>query len=96
MNGNDYISHYFVVPLICAVNVMRAIVLNATNMGVYDIAKGRVVDKTGWSRKDPRTVFCSSFLAGFFMTITVVRTAKHSNDKDAVLMRRAKFLIFIA
>jgi len=53
------------------VNVMRAIVLNATNMGVYDIAKGRVVDKTGWSRKDPRTVFCSSFLAGFFMTITV-------------------------
>lgn len=53
------------------VNVMRAIVLNATNMGVYDIAKGKVVESMGWSRKDPRTAFCSSFLAGFFMTITV-------------------------
>jgi hypothetical protein len=53
------------------VNVMRAIVLNATNMGVYDIAKGKVVDSTGWSRKDPRTAFFSSFLAGFFMTCTV-------------------------
>jgi hypothetical protein len=53
------------------VNVMRAIVLNATNMGVYDIAKGNVVDSTGWSRKDPRTSFVSSFLAGFFMTCTV-------------------------
>lgn len=53
------------------VNVMRACVLNATKMGVYDIAKGRVVDSTGWSRKDPRTAFFSSFLAGFFMTCTV-------------------------
>ncbi|KAL3915783.1 MAG: hypothetical protein SGILL_005482 [Bacillariaceae sp.] len=53
------------------VNIMRAIVLNATKMGVYDVAKGKVVDSTGWSRKDPRTAFCSSFLAGFFMTCTV-------------------------
>ena len=53
------------------VNVLRATVLNATNMGVYDIAKGKVVDSTGWTRKDPRTAFCSSFLAGFFMTCTV-------------------------
>jgi hypothetical protein len=53
------------------VNVMRAIVLNATNMGVYDIAKGKVVDSTGWTRNDPRTAFFSSFLAGFFMTCTV-------------------------
>jgi hypothetical protein len=53
------------------VNIMRAITLNATNMGVYDIAKGKVVDATGWARKDLRTVFCSSFLAGFFMTCTV-------------------------
>mmetsp|Transcript_86314 Transcript_86314/g.175382 ORF Transcript_86314/g.175382 Transcript_86314/m.175382 type:complete len:115 (+) Transcript_86314:516-860(+) len=48
------------------VNVMRAIVLNATKMGVYDVAKGKVVTSTGWARKDPRTAFCSSFLAGFF------------------------------
>ena len=53
------------------VNVMRAVVLNATKMGVYDVAKGRVVAGTGWARKDPRTAFCSSFLAGFFMTCTV-------------------------
>jgi len=53
------------------VNVMRACILNATKMGVYDIAKGWVSNGTGWKRKDPRTVFCSSFIAGFFMTCTV-------------------------
>lgn len=53
------------------VNIMRATVLNATNMGVYDVSKGKVVEATGWSRKDPRTAFCSSFTAGFFMTCTV-------------------------
>jgi hypothetical protein len=54
------------------VNIMRACVLNATKMGVYDISKGKVVESTGWSRKDPRTAFFSSFVAGFFMTCTVV------------------------
>mmetsp|Transcript_28908 Transcript_28908/g.59179 ORF Transcript_28908/g.59179 Transcript_28908/m.59179 type:complete len:283 (-) Transcript_28908:365-1213(-) len=53
------------------VNVMRACVLNATKMGCYDISKGYIVDATGWTRKDPRTAFCSATLAGFFMTITV-------------------------
>jgi len=53
------------------VNVMRACVLNATKMGCYDISKGYVAEYTGWSRKDPRTAFCSSFIAGFFMTCTV-------------------------
>ena len=53
------------------VNVMRACVLNATKMGCYDIAKGYVSSSTGWSRKDARTAFCSSFIAGFFMTCTV-------------------------
>lgn len=52
-------------------NIMRACVLNATKMGVYDISKGYVSESTGWNRKDPRTAFCSSFIAGFFMTITV-------------------------
>ena len=69
------------------VNVMRAVVLNATKMGVYDVAKGRVVESTGWARKDPRTAFCSSFLAGFFMTCTVapfdrVRTKLMSQPTD--------------
>jgi len=53
------------------VNVMRAIVLNATKMGVYDVAKGQVVSYSGWKRTDPRTAFFSSFLAGFLMTCTV-------------------------
>ncbi len=52
-------------------NIMRACVLNATKMGVYDISKGYVSDATGWSRKDTRTSFCSATLAGFFMTLTV-------------------------
>lgn len=51
-------------------NVMRACVLNATKMGVYDLSKGYVKEATGWSRKDVRTAFCSSFIAGFFMTCT--------------------------
>lgn len=51
------------------VNVMRAITLNATKMGVYDISKGYVVDSTGWARNSVKTAFCSSFLAGFFMTV---------------------------
>lgn len=62
-----------------SVNVMRACVLNATKMGVYDVAKGKVVDQTGWTRKDPRTAFCSSFVAGFFMTCTVV-SSRTSSD----------------
>jgi hypothetical protein len=53
------------------VNIMRACILNATKMGCYDMAKGYVADSSGWTRKDPRTVFCSSFIAGLFMTITV-------------------------
>ena len=48
-----------------------ACVLNATKMGVYDVAKGFVASSTGWSRKDVRTAFSSSFIAGFFMTCTV-------------------------
>eukprot|EP00980_Cylindrotheca_fusiformis_P011093 scaffold2553_cov138-Cylindrotheca_fusiformis.AAC.1 len=53
------------------VNIMRAIVLNASKMGVYDVAKGQVVENTGWARNSPQTAFCSSFVAGFFMTCTV-------------------------
>ncbi|KAL3893520.1 MAG: hypothetical protein SGARI_008128, partial [Bacillariaceae sp.] len=52
-------------------NIMRACVLNATKMGVYDMAKGAVTEATGWSRKDIRTTFCSSMCSGFAMTCTV-------------------------
>ena len=61
-------------------NIMRACVLNATKMGVYDIAKGVVTESTGWERKDLRTTFCSAMVSGLAMTCTVspfdrVRTA---------------------
>jgi hypothetical protein len=68
-------------------NVLRACVLNATKMGVYDLSKGYVTDFTGWARKDIRTSFCSSFIAGFFMTCTVspfdrIRTNLMSQPTD--------------
>mmetsp|Transcript_17316 Transcript_17316/g.29855 ORF Transcript_17316/g.29855 Transcript_17316/m.29855 type:complete len:284 (+) Transcript_17316:59-910(+) len=70
------------------VNIMRAITLNATKMGVYDISKGYVVESTGWQRNSPKTAFCSSFLAGFFMTVTVapfdrIRTALMNQPTNA-------------
>ena len=68
-------------------NIMRACVLNATKMGVYDVAKGYVTKATGWGRKDPKTSFCSATLAGFAMTCTVspfdrVRTALMNQPPD--------------
>ena len=68
-------------------NVLRACVLNATKMGVYDLSKGQVTAMTGWARKDIRTSFCSSFIAGFFMTCTVspfdrIRTNLMSQPTD--------------
>ena len=52
-------------------NIARACVLNGTKMAVYDAAKGRVSAGTGWTRKDPRTIFCSTTISGFCMTCTV-------------------------
>jgi len=68
-------------------NVLRACVLNATKMGVYDLSKGYITEATGWARKDVRTSFCSSFVAGFFMTCTVspfdrIRTNLMSQPTD--------------
>lgn len=72
------------------VNILRACILNATKMGCYDLSKGYVADSFGWSRKDPRTVFTSSFIAGLFMTITVapsdmIRTKLMNQPTDAKL-----------
>ena len=52
-------------------NIARACVLNGTKMAVYDVAKGKVSSAAGWTRKDPRTIFCSATISGFFMTCTV-------------------------
>lgn len=70
------------------VNIARACVLNATKMGCYDLTKGYVTQATGWKRKDVRTAFCSSFVAGFFMTVTVapwdmLRTKLMNQPTDA-------------
>ena len=69
-------------------NILRACVLNATKMGCYDMTKGYVTQATGWSRKDVRTAFCSSFVAGFLMTCTVspfdrIRTNLMNQPTDA-------------
>jgi hypothetical protein len=60
------------------VNVLRAMTLNATNMGVYDVSKGYVVESTGWARNSTKTAFFSSFLAGFFMTVVSVYICFHN------------------
>ena len=44
-------------------NMARACVLNGTKMAVYDVSKGFITDRTGWTRKDPRTVFGSAIIA---------------------------------
>jgi len=72
------------------VNIIRACTLNATKMGVYDVTKGYVTDATGWSRKDVKTSFASSFVAGFFMTVTVapsdmIRTKLMNQPTDVKL-----------
>lgn len=48
---------------------MRAMVLNATKMGVYDICKGYL--KSTGVRDGMQLQFMSAFTAGFFMTCTV-------------------------
>ena len=72
------------------VNILRACILNATKMGVYDITKGYVVDSMGWNRKDVKTSFAAAFVAGFFMTVTVapsdmIRTKLMNQPTDAKL-----------
>lgn len=52
-------------------NVMRACVLNSSKMAIYDTTKGWVSETTGWARKSPATIFCSSVVAGLGMTICV-------------------------
>jgi hypothetical protein len=71
-------------------NVMRACVLNGSKMATYDKTKGIIVDGTGWSRKDPRTVFCASVIAGFVMTICVspfdmIRTKLMNQPTDKLI-----------
>jgi hypothetical protein len=41
-------------------NIARACMLNGTKMACYDVVKGFIVDKTGWSRGDLRCTFSSA------------------------------------
>jgi len=68
-------------------NVMRASVLNATKMGVYDAAKTKVKE-SGLVGEGLPLQFMSAFCAGFFMTITVspfdiIRTRLMNQPTDA-------------
>lgn len=51
-------------------NVMRAMVLNGTKMGVYDHIKN-MIKKSEVVPEGIATNFCSAFCAGFFMAVTV-------------------------
>eukprot|EP00457_Paulinella_chromatophora_P007877 gb/GEZN01007903.1/.p1 GENE.gb/GEZN01007903.1/~~gb/GEZN01007903.1/.p1 ORF type:complete len:288 (-),score=46.33 gb/GEZN01007903.1/:270-1133(-) len=69
------------------VNVMRACVLGGTKMACYDQSKSALVTATGWNRKDVKTSFVASVIAGFAMTITVapfdmVRTKLQNQPAD--------------
>jgi hypothetical protein len=71
-------------------NVMRACVLNASKMATYDITKGAICEKTGWGRKDLKTIFSSGLCAGVAMTIFVspfdnIRTRLMNQPLDAKL-----------
>ena len=75
-------------------NIMRAMVLNGTKMGVYDQSKGYVVALTGFSKKSLMTQFLSAVTAGFFMTCTVspfdmVRTRLMNQPSDAKIYNNA-------
>lgn len=52
-------------------NVMRAMVLNGTKMGVYDQAKMLLHDNGLVDKKTLAADFCAAGIAGFFMTCTV-------------------------
>lgn len=52
-------------------NIMRAMVLNGTKMGVYDQCKLLLIKKGIVKKKGLFLEFMSSFTAGFFMTCTV-------------------------
>jgi hypothetical protein len=75
-------------------NVIRAMVLNGTKMGVYDTAKGYVVTYTGLAKGALATQFLSAVTAGFFMTCTVapfdmIRTRLMNQPSDARIYNNA-------
>jgi hypothetical protein len=75
-------------------NVLRAMVLNGTKMGVYDQAKGYVVTYTGLAKGALATQFLSAVTAGFFMTCTVapfdmIRTRLMNQPSDARIYNNA-------
>ncbi|GKY91812.1 hypothetical protein MPSEU_000152800 [Mayamaea pseudoterrestris] len=75
-------------------NIMRAMVLNGTKMGVYDQSKGYVVELTGLHKSSLITQFLSAVTAGFFMTCTVapfdmIRTRLMNQPVDAKIYNNA-------
>jgi hypothetical protein len=75
-------------------NIVRAMVLNGTKMGVYDQSKGYVVAATGLAKTSLTTQFLSAVTAGFFMTCTVspfdmIRTRLMNQPSDAKIYNNA-------
>jgi hypothetical protein len=72
-------------------NVMRAMVLNGTKMGVYDHIKGMIV-KSEIIPKGILTDFSAAFCVGFFMSVTVspfdmIRTQLMNQPPDAKIYK---------
>lgn len=72
-------------------NVMRAMVLNGTKMGVYDQIKG-MIKKSDTIPAGIATDFSSAFCAGFFMAVTVspfdmIRTKLMNQPPDAKIYK---------
>jgi hypothetical protein len=74
-------------------NIMRAMVLNGTKMGVYDQIKG-MIKKSEMIPVGIATDFSAAFCAGFFMSVTVspfdmVRTQLMNQPADAKIYNNA-------
>lgn len=64
MSGQGFMGFYKGIEA----NIMRAMILNATKMGCYDICKGAMKP---YFKDGVQLQFMSAFSAGFFMTCTV-------------------------
>jgi len=48
-----------------SINILRATILNGTKMSTYDVSKGILETRFGWSREGTANIFVSAFISGF-------------------------------
>lgn len=68
--------------------VARAAMLTATQVGLYDAVKAKVVQVARWEERDPRAFFAAAMLAGLFSTTAssafdVVKTTQQGARRGA-------------